>query len=61
MNVYGSKHAKFSIDSPFPNRKYTIWDVSSADKATKEKLKSVTTEYIRPPKNIKGVFFERDA
>lgn len=57
-DVYGSKHAKFSIDSPFPNRKYTIWDVSSADKATKEKLKSVTTEYIRPPKTLKEYFLK---
>ena len=57
-DVYGSKHAKFSIDSPFPNRKYTIWDVSSADKATKEKLKSVTTEYIRPKKTLKEYFLK---
>lgn len=56
--MYGSKHAKFSIDSPFPNRKYTIWDVSSADKATKEKLKPVTTEYIRPQKTLKEYFLK---
>lgn len=33
-------------------------DVSSADKATKEKLKSVTTEYIRPQKTLKEYFLK---